>query len=80
MNDDKAYEILLMFLIRLSSTSFQNHLLAFETMDKMRVPLRVRRSFENWLVSTQYSQLRMTLRSQSHMAIPESYRESTISR
>ena len=80
MNDEKAYEILLIFLIRISSTSFQNHLLAFETIDKMRVPLRVRRSFENWLVSSQYTELRMNLRSQSHMAIPESYRESTIAK
>ena len=78
LNDDLAYELLLKFLFRVSSASFQNHLLAFETMDKMRVPLTVRRSFENWLVSKEYSEIRMNLRSQSHMAIPETYRESTI--
>jgi hypothetical protein len=78
--DESAQEVLGRFLAILTTTIYQDHIGALSTLERVRAPLRLRWDTENWMISKDYTEIRMSLGSQAIARLPDNvYRMTALS-
>jgi len=72
MNEEDFQEMLCILVSRISTLVYSSHLDALQTLADMRMPLRVVRGLESFLLSDQYGRIRSTFGSAHETPIPAS--------
>lgn len=70
MDDQTAKSALAVFVSRLATAVFQNHIMALSTLQAMRADVEVIWMLETWLLSDQYQALRKDLGYESRVPVP----------
>jgi hypothetical protein len=70
LTDTQAAECIAKLLCRLTTLIYQNHLMAIESLQNMRVPLIILRDLEEWILSEEYGEYRDRIGSKLRVPLP----------
>jgi len=78
IDDERCQEILAEFLFRLSLIIYPAHVQSLKSLRTMRVPVSMIWAMERWMLSEQYSQIRVEQETASRIPVPVTLRRSIL--
>ncbi|NRA43371.1 MAG: hypothetical protein HRU09_00270 [Oligoflexales bacterium] len=78
LSDEQGFRAISCFVVRLATLIHQSHYLAIYSLKKMRAPIYLIWDLEAWILSPEYSKLRLDRQWQHELSIPHSLQQDTL--